>query len=588
MDVATFRLALVHELRAPLQVLQGHLDAMTARTEHDAAVDDGADDSAHMHGPRRRLGNMRDMLDVLAGVVDDVLQLGQGEIAQLPLREAVFEVRACLDTEVDAFRDAARTKALALTCEIGDDVPVFLWGDAGRLRQIVRTLVDNALKYTMCGGVAVRVSWEEAKEPEGDDADGSHGGHGSGAQGERRGGAPHTNMRRNGAESRLTIHVTDTGPGIPAGMENAVFAAFARADPATKGTGLGLWIARQWARRIGGMLCAEPSPTGARFRLSVPFAPSSPLSALSPLSPFKPQMPSGSSTDVGRKMAREQASEGAGALASPRVRRDVPIAAPVQRIAVRPGLQALVVDDHAMNRQILGEQLTALGCHVATAQDLTDALVQWVALDVDVVLTDVHLDGVSGLALSKTLHALAPLLGRREPVVFAVTGSVVEARAARDAGIDDVLTKPVSRERLAQTLSVRWPALDEAWDEAWNERPNEAGAKGAKGTRGKEGAPARPHMPHKPPKPPKPRTPLREDPHARRMMRDEMAKDLARFRRLIARRRAEDIHAAQALLHRMRGACRMFGDPVLTARCERLAQKLESCRAALCSQRGTD
>ncbi|VVE61565.1 Sensory/regulatory protein RpfC [Pandoraea captiosa] len=532
-DVATFRLALVHELRAPLQVLQGHLDAMIAGGGHTAAFDDrtaGHADAADAFAPRGRLGNMRNMLDVLAGAVDDVLQLGHGEIAQLPLREAVFEVRACLDTEVDAFRDAARAKALDLTCDIANDVPVFLWGDAGRLRQIVRTLVDNALKYTMCGGVAVRVSWGQAMERE--------------------------------AESQLTIHVTDTGPGIPAGMENAVFAAFARADAATKGSGLGLWIARQWARRLGGVLCAEPSSTGARLRLSVPFA---------PFSPFTPYAPSERSTGIGGNADWKQSSEdaGAGVRLSSCVRRDVPVRVPVAPIAVRAGLQALVVDDHAMNRKILGEQLTALGCHVATAQDLSDALVQWVALDVDVVLTDVHLDGVSGLALAKTLHALAPMLGRREPAVFAVTGSVVEARAARDAGIDDVLTKPVSRHRLAQTLSVRWPALDEAQAGL----TSEAGAQGAAGT---AGAPARRQQP---------RTPLRDDPHARRMMRDEMAKDLARFRRLIARRREEDIDAAQALLHRMRGACRMFGDPVLTARCEQLAQKLECCRAAVAGER---
>ncbi|AKM28955.3 hypothetical protein AB870_00645 [Pandoraea faecigallinarum] len=516
-DIATFRMALVHELRAPLQVLQGQIDAMW-------------DDATHLagaHAPRRRLGTMRSMLDVLAGAVDDVLQLGQGEIAQLPLREAAFEARACLDAEVDAFADAARAKGLDLTCEIADDVPVFLWGDANRLRQIVRILIDNALKYTACGGVAIRVSWAPATG-RADDA-----------------GTPGAARRRNTEACRLTIQVMDTGPGIPAGMENAVFAAYARADGtrATPGTGLGLWIARQWAGRLGGVLCAQPCTSGARFHLSVPLARAAGAHA---------------------GIAAGPSAEGAGrGTALPRAtRRDVPVEVPLEvpvaQVAVREGLQALVVDDHVMNRTVLGDQLAALGCHVASAEDLTEALVQWIARDVDVVLTDVHLDGVSGLTLSKTLHALAPMLGRREPVVFAVTGSVVEARAAREAGIDEVLTKPVSRQRLAQILALRWPEV-QSLDGA---RVGDVDAGLSCDAVGQ----------------PRKRLPaMRDDPHARRMMRDEMAKDLARFRRLMARRRADDIDAAQLLLHRMRGACRMFGDPALTARCERLAQRLEDC-----------
>ncbi|WP_174994795.1 hybrid sensor histidine kinase/response regulator [Pandoraea anhela] len=525
-------MALVHELRAPLQVLQGHLEALW----DDAAHLETASDPART--PRRRLGNMRSMLDALAGAVNDVLELGQGDVAQLPLREALFEVRACLDAEVDAFVGRAESKGLDLTCEIAHDVPVFLWGDAVRLRQMLRTLLDNALKYTACGGVAVRVSWQLAADEIATQAS--------------RPAAP-----------QLTIHVTDTGPGIPAGMENAVFAAFARADPSVQGTGLGLWIARQWARRMAGSLCAETSTTGARFRLSVPFRLPEAAAAVTPALETSASAPA----DVAMR---------GGPTAVP----VAPVAVPVTPVAMREGLQALVVDDHVMNRRILGEQLASLGCQMASAGDLTEALVQWMALDVDVVLTDVQLNGASGLTLARTLHALAPMLGRREPVVYAVTGSVVEARAAQAAGIDEVLTKPVSRERLSHTLAVRWPALDDTYEHRaadetcephephephQSHEPYHAGRPAA-------GASARPRD-ESPPRP----TPLRDDPYARRMMRDEMAKDLARFRRLMIRRRAEDFDAAQALLHRMRGACRMFGDPALTARCDRLAERLAKC-----------
>ncbi|AVF41083.1 hypothetical protein AL486_16250 [Pandoraea apista] len=537
-DVSIFRMALVHELRAPLQVLQGHLDALCSDEALDNGVDGGGgaggpEGEADAPAPRERLDAMRSMLGVVAGAVDDVLQLGQGDAVHLPLRETVFELRTCLDEEVDLFAGMAHAKGLVLACDIADDVPAMMRGDATRLRQMLRTLLDNALKYTVCGGVAVRVSWDAAPEPVADHRD-------------SRAMAP----RGDADSGRLTIFVSDTGPGIPAGMENAVFAAFARADRSVSGTGLGLWISQQWAQRMGGSLSVAPSTSGARFRLSLPFA-----------SPFS--MPSAQPAPAAQREAVMR-----------RAVAPAPVARSVARIDVRAGLRALVVDDHVMNRAILAEQLTSLGCVVERAEDLTEALLQWISHDVDVVLTDVQLGGACGLTLAKTLHALAPALGRRAPVVLAVTGSIVGARAAREAGIDDVLTKPVSRQRLTQTLAVRWPC------------PGEDGAECTAGTDGIEGpagvdAPQRTASDHTGERRKTTRPSLLDDPYARRLMREEMAKDLARFRRLIATRRPADLHAAQALLHRMRGACRMFGDPALTARCDRLSEKLVDCRRSL-------
>lgn len=551
---STFQLALVHELRAPLQVLQGHLDALWGEGGRFGGMADAEDEAGAM-APRKRLGAMRNMLSVVASAVDDVLHLGQSDGTELPLRESVFEVRACLDAEVDGFAGVAQGKGLALDCQIPADVPVMIRGDAARLRQILRTLLDNALKYTVCGGVAVRASWTAtAGRAAATDPTAVPG------------------QRRDVGAGQLTIRVSDTGPGIPAGMENAVFAAYARADRSVPGTGLGLWIAQQWARRMGGSLAVEPSTTGARFRLSVPFA--------------RP----GAVSTSGRVGATS--SGAADALLAPdaRVAPDAPEAlasaassppasmsglpglqeVPVAHVDVRPGLRVLVVDDHVMNRTILADQLTSLGCIVARAKDLTSALLQWASHEVDVVLTDVQLGGACGLTLATTLRALAPVLGRPVPVMFAVTGSVVGARAAREAGLDGVLTKPVSSQRLAQTLAVRWPSPRSDGGEGGE------GEEGAEGEQGEQvvvpsGASGRPKAS---------RLPLQDDPYARRLMREEMAKDLARFRRLMASRRAEDLDAAQALLHRMRGACRMFGDPALTARCDRLAEKLADCRRA--------
>ncbi|APD13510.1 hypothetical protein RO07_25445 [Pandoraea pulmonicola] len=520
---------------------------------------------------------MRNMLDVVASAVDDVLHLGQGDAPCLPLREAAFEVRACLDEEVGWFVTKAHAKGLDLTCSIADDVPVMLHGDAARLRQILRVLLDNALKYTVCGGVAVAASWTAVEETTAKDGDERIAGQTSG-----RARAGH-----------LTLDVADSGPGVPAGMENAVFSAFSRADRETPGVGLGLWIARQWAQRLGGVLRAEPSSTGAHFRLSVPFAPFAAAALSTPCAPFRsfgPDRPDEPDGPVGPLDAKGPVAPiaAAGAAAAPETIAPRlatggtpapwpavdPGEVPVVDVGVRRGLRAMVVDDHVMNRAVLADQLGALGCEVHRAADFTEALLRWITDDFDVVLTDIQLGEGSGLTLAKSLHVLGPVLARRVPVVLAITGSVVSARAAREAGLDGVLTKPVSRQRLTQALAARWPSFGEAGDADSPDRVDATTSRAAGRGGGRTGADPTSSSGGRG------ITALRDDPYARRLMRGEMAKDLARFRRLLAGRRDEDLTAAQEVVHRMRGACRMFGDPALIARCDHLAGKLAEKLAA--------
>ncbi|VVE15719.1 Sensor protein TorS [Pandoraea iniqua] len=511
LDMAdTFRLALVHELRAPLQVLQGQLDALTGVGSAGGAAASGDVRAAGQAPERDRVGRrarfdtMREALDVLVRVVDDVLHLGQGDAVALPLLDEPFEVRAQLDGEVALFAPEARAKGLALSCDIDDDVPVMLRGDAVRLRQIVRTLLANALKYTAAGEVCVWASWQ----------------------------AP---------ANHLTVRVTDTGPGIPEGAREAVFSAFFRGHPAIPGTGLGLWIARRWAHRMGGALFAETPVRGAHFRLSLPLQP---LAASS---------------------MRTDASDRADALIG------ADRAASTAVVVVRDGLRVLVVDDHPINRLVLCEQLTSLGCVTEGVSDAAAALAHWAACDVDVVLTDVQLGQVCGLTLASDVLQLAMALRRRAPVVIAVTGSLLDARMARDAGIDAVLPKPVSRRRLQQVLAARWPRLEGAGHEAGSSpaggvvSPAPLAQQVSQGPQVMQGAQVMRRNP---------KLPLYKDAGARGLMRREMANDIAQFRRLLRRRHEGDLMAAQAVLHRMQGACRMFGDPELLARCAALAAKL--------------
>lgn len=508
-----FRAALVHELRAPLQALQGNVDCLAQLAE--ASVG--------------RVRAMQAAIDVLAGTVNDVLALAQTQAGRLPLASLPFLLADNLRDEVSLFDDEATTKGLTLACKIDADVPRWLRGDSLRLRQALRGLLANAIKFTVDGGVTLRASRLAGPDEAG--------------------------------VVSLRLSVSDTGPGLPGGVSSTLFEPFERGSAIGGGTGLGLWMTRLWTTQMGGTVSATNRPGGGAC-LAIELA----------LPTFKWRDNGHDSHDSHNcrdsegdcdrhchdrqdRVVEADAHEHAHASA-------------VVPVAVRPGLRALVVDDHPTNRRSLTAQLSVLGCHVTSAANSADALALAGQDAFDVVLTDIHLGGESGLALASRLRDRMLADGLAAPYVVAVTGDVTKARAAQSAGIDTVLAKPVSAARLRNVLAVRWP--DVAGDVAvpscqWT-RDSAPSSQSGHVIDGGDGRPFLADaqdgdMPW-------------GDPHARVVMRTEMARDMARFRRLLASGSAIDLAAATEVLHRMEGACRVYGDRALAVRCLSRAQQL--------------
>jgi signal transduction histidine kinase/CheY-like chemotaxis protein len=165
--------------------------------------------------------------DSLLQVINDILDFSKIEAGKLDLDPIPFCLR---DTLADALRGIAlraHEKMLEVVYEVDDDVPEFLVGDPGRIRQILVNLVGNAIKFTEHGEVAVRVALEE----------------------------------QNQAGFMLHFLVRDTGIGIAPDKQEAVFGAFSQADGSTSrrfgGTGLGLSISRQLVTLMGGRIWLE-------------------------------------------------------------------------------------------------------------------------------------------------------------------------------------------------------------------------------------------------------------------------------------------------------------------------------------------
>jgi len=189
---------------------------------------------------RNYLETVRQSADQMLSVVNDILDFSKIEAGRLELDPTPFNVQDLVEESLAALAVMAHAKGLELASGIRPDVPRFVVGDAGRIRQILMNLVGNAIKFTAKGEVVVEVSCGAGE----------------------------------GDHLRLQIAVQDTGIGIPADKQKLIFEAFAQSDGSTTrkfgGTGLGLTISERLATAMGGGIRVESEPgVGSRFEFTV-------------------------------------------------------------------------------------------------------------------------------------------------------------------------------------------------------------------------------------------------------------------------------------------------------------------------------
>jgi signal transduction histidine kinase/DNA-binding response OmpR family regulator len=331
----------------------------------------------------------------LLQLVNDILDFSRLDAGRLTLERTAFDLRGLVRNVIELLQPEARRRGLELGLELAADLPLRAAGDPARIRQVLLNLAGNAIKFTQTGSVAVSVKMIE------DD----------------------------GALVRILFSVTDTGIGIAPEALGRLFEAFEQADSSISrrfgGSGLGLAISRQLVRQMGGEIAVESRPgVGSIFRFDVV------LSA---------------------RRASDRLPVGEdGTLAAPPPPEPPPL--PAERAALAP-MRVLIADDNATNRAVASRILERNGHRVRSVENGKEAVVAVQEEAFDLVLMDMMMPVLDGLAATRRIRALTPPV-RDIPIVGLTANSEPEDIAAcRLAGMNAVATKPISAAKLLEAMA---------------------------------------------------------------------------------------------------------------------------------------
>lgn len=211
-----------HELRTPLNGILGFAELLELETE-----DPEQKEYAHtIHESGKHL----------LSVVNDLLDLSKIEAGRMELHITPVQIGPLIEELAGLHRGDAQRKGLSFDLDIQTVLPDTIVSDSTRLRQILNNLLNNAIKFTNVGSVALTVNHDD---------------------------------------DQLVFEVTDTGCGIATDHQPLVFEKFRQIERfdtrSHGGTGLGLALAREFTRMLGGSLVLQSElGKGSSFRLTLP------------------------------------------------------------------------------------------------------------------------------------------------------------------------------------------------------------------------------------------------------------------------------------------------------------------------------
>jgi PAS domain S-box-containing protein len=378
-----------HEIRTPMTAILGYSHLLTS----------GRPTPSEQSQWSR---NIRQNSDYLLNLLSDILDISKIEAGLIDLQPEPLNPWDLVQSVATLMTPRASEKLLTLDASRFGATPTTVYLDATRLKQILVNLVSNAVKFTDKGSVQIELSSE-----------------------------PIENSNRH----YLLFTVSDTGIGIDPDKLDKLFKPFSRITEGSSaavlrpGTGLGLVIAAQFAKMMGGSITVESVPgQGSRFTAKVDVGPTSQLQFIDDSSATRP-----ASETIANPMAPDALS----------------------------GTRILVTDDNPDNQRIIKFILEQSGAIVELADHGTQAIQRIMhpgtRTGIDLILMDMQMPICDGYTATKILRAKKYTLPIIALTAYTMAG---DRQKCLDAGCTSYLTKPVIPDILIQEAIKFLPAKD--------------------------------------------------------------------------------------------------------------------------------
>ncbi len=325
---ADFLANMSHEIRTPMTGIIGMADLLSETEQTQEQLD----------YTQTIIGSSRSLLTI----INDILDLSKLDAGKLQITNNTFDTRSCFEETLRLLEPSAYNKGLGLNLQVSEDVPMHLFADDVRIRQIATNIIGNATKFTEFGKIDIDVWMDGIEETD--------------------------------AMTPMTLNfaVQDTGIGIPKDKLAAIFDEFTQAESSTTrrfgGTGLGLTICRVLTERMGGEITVSSEHgEGSRFVVSIPVE-------------FPPENAPAFS---------ESAS------ADPTTYDAVDLA----------GITVLIAEDNRTNRLLIQKYLEKLPINLQFAADGYEAVEATLATPPDLIFMDMSMPNMSGIEATEAIRA---------------------------------------------------------------------------------------------------------------------------------------------------------------------------------------
>jgi two-component system aerobic respiration control sensor histidine kinase ArcB len=347
------------------------------------------------------------LMDLMNEILES-LRIASGEE---PLLKQKFDLKAKLQHLIQLNQAKAGEKKLRLELDYDKKIPTYLVGDGKRIYRTILELVTNALKFTPKGSVKVVATLATIDS----DTD----------------------------KAIIKITVTDTGIGIPAEQQAEIFTRFHRLTPSFqgvyKGIGMGLTIVKQFIDDLDAEIYVDSKPNNG--------------SAFTCVIPLKKAL---TDDDLGVDRSLESAPIPT-TSAQKSVKKN---SNPLQLDNTETRI--LLVEDQPFAAHVVHDMLAKMACHVDVAPNGKSALDFLEKNRYDLIFMDVGLPDISGCEVTKRVRLQERSTSQHIPIIALTAHVDVENRqSCIEAGMDAVLSKPLSKERAQDILNAFVPKREQ-------------------------------------------------------------------------------------------------------------------------------